>query len=211
MSINKILTDKDRQLLAPLIGEMWETCPQMMSRKIPEANVQQAFILDHVYGLFKYNNQIEVLSVGCFEDTVFEFLKKKGYMVAGIDPVYGYDLHKFRQNHGVLFDNVFATSVIEHVEKDEEFIADLCNSLKPRGWGFLTTDFKDDYKIGDPLPATDVRFYTRYDLEVRLPKILKEYDCELVDEPDWTDKDNFVYQGHDYSFATFVFRKNIDV
>ncbi len=212
MAINRILTDKDRADLQTTIELMWEKCPDMMSRKIPEANVQQAFILQWVGDLLKLAPTLDVLSVGCFEDTAFETMKRIGYEhVVGIDPVYGYDLHKFVLNHSAKFDNVFATSVIEHVKDDEEFLSDMCSVLKPRGWGFLTTDFKDDYKNGDPLPATDIRFYTRYDLEKRLVGVLARNACELVDEPDWTDKDNFVYQGHHYSFATFVFRKKENV
>ena len=42
-SLNRILTNQDRELYKPLIEKMFEVCPEMMSRKISEANVQQAF------------------------------------------------------------------------------------------------------------------------------------------------------------------------
>lgn len=205
MPINRILTDIDRNTYINAIEYMKSICPEMMSRKIPEANVQQAFVLDMVQKL--YSENASILSVGCFEDTAYECLKNMNLYIVGIDPIYGYDLHRFRQNHNVGFDIAFATSVLEHVENDEEFIKDMCDLLLPNGLGILTMDFKDDYKLGDPLPATDVRFYTKYDLEVRLRNVLKSNWCDLVDAPDWSDKDNFIYQGHQYSFATFVFRK----
>lgn len=211
MSVNRILTDKDRESLQTLIHSMFEVSPDMMNRKIYRANVQQAFILNELLKILDINNGTEFLSVGCYEDTAFEYLKALGANVAGIDPMYEYDLHTFTQAHNIKFDVVFATSVIEHVANDEEFIHDICYLLKPNGIGILTMDFKDDYKKGDPLPATDVRFYTKYDLETRLHKILVDNDCELMEEPDWSDKDNFIYQGHQYSFATYVFRKKSNV
>jgi SAM-dependent methyltransferase len=211
MNKNRVLTDIDRTALAPVIQSMWELCPDMMSRKITEANVQQAFVFNYVRTLMRYKKDATVLSVGCFEDTAYESLKNEGHEVIGIDPEHDYDLHTFASNVSSKFDIVFATSVIEHVRDDEEFLADMCKLLNPGGYGILTTDFKDDYKFGDPLPYSDKRFYTKYDLEFRLRNILKDNDCDLVDEPDWSGKDNFVYQGHHYSFATFVFRKNPDV
>jgi hypothetical protein len=211
MKINRILTDADRNVLAPVIQSMWNTCPDMMARKISEANVQQAFVLNQVRLLMRYKKDATCLSVGCFEDTAFETLKREGYDVIGIDPHIDFDLHSYLndKNRVAGYDIVFATSVIEHVKNDEEFIADMCKLLNSGGHGILTTDFKDDYRKGDAVPSE--RFYTRDDLEVRLRNILKLYNCDLIDEPDWTEKDSFVYQGHHYSFATFVFRKSSDV
>ena len=208
MTTNRVLTDADRELYKDRIDDMFRLMPDEMARKIPEANVQQAFVLSEV--LKQYNEgKFFTLSVGCFEDTAYTYLKIKEAGVVGIDPAINHDLHTYAGKTNKQFDVVFATSVIEHVENDEEFIADICTLLKEGGVAILTTDFKDDYKVGDPGP--NVRFYTKYDLEVRLPSVLAEYDCELVDEPDWSDKDNFVFQGHHYSFATFVFRKNSNV
>jgi len=210
MTVNKILTDSDRAILSPVIDEMWLLCPETMKRKIPEANVQQAFVLNRVRLLLRYKKDASILSVGCFEDTAFESLnnqENKDFTITGIDPVSGYDLHSFVTANDTKFDIVFATSVIEHVKDDEQFLTDMCNALSTGGYGIITTDFRDDYKQGDPLPYSDERFYTRFDLEVRLQNILKQCNCELVDEPNYTEKDNFIYQGHQYSFATFVFRK----
>jgi len=52
------------------------------------------------------------------------------------------------------------------------------------------------------------RFYTKKDLTERLPKILEKNDCSLFDEPHLEEPPNFLYQGHTYSFATFVFMKH---
>ena len=127
--------------------------------------------------------------------------------MVGIDPVINYDLRTYINNGREPFDIVFATSVLEHVEDDEGFIADICELLKLNGYGILTMDFNNDYRVGDPLPVTDIRFYTKYDLEFRLTKILTSHDCDLVDIPDWTGEPEFTHDGCNYSFSTFVFRK----
>lgn len=207
MTVNKILTDADRESLQPMIDKMWEACPEMMSRKITEANVQQAFVLNEV--MKSYNDgKFFTLSVGCFEDTAYCYLKAKEASVVGIDPSINFDLHTYAKETNKRFDVIFATSVIEHVENDLEFMEDMCNLLEKGGVGILTTDFKEDYKLGDPSP--NLRFYTTADLE-GLAFIINKCGCELVDTPDWSGEDNFIFHGHHYSFATFVFRKNSDV
>jgi SAM-dependent methyltransferase len=214
MPINRILTDLDRTIYTPVIDEMINKCPDMMSRKIPRANVQQAFVLDTVrksMSLFK-DIKFPLLCVGSFEDTACATLKASGTHVKEIDPdVNGLDLHKFFLMAREKFDIIFSTSVLEHVKNDTLFIEEICKLLKQGGIAIITTDFKDDYKSGDPLPYSDERFYTSKDITVRLRQIINANDCELVDEPDYTDVDNFVYQGHTYSFATIVFRKKQDV
>ncbi len=205
-SLNRILTDEDRRELEGLIYSMWEVCKSMMARKIPDANVQQAFVLDTVLRSGKSRGRI--LSAGCFEDTAFDYLLKTNHDIVGTDPDYdGKDLRAYLKSTNELYDIVFATSVLEHVPDDEGFLADVCTLLKRGGLGILTMDFQDEYQAGNPVPYTDVRFYTKFDLEVRLRNVIKQYDCDLVGEPDWTGKDRFTYQGHNYSFATFVFTK----
>lgn len=209
--INRILTDEDRKMYSGLIGRMFETCPEMMSRKIADANVQQAFVLDTVLNILGGNYKDKsIISVGSFEDTAFEYLRIKGANIIGIDPIYGYDLHTYKKVYNTKFDIVFSTSVIEHVKNDEEFIADMCDLLLLNGIGIITTDFKNDYKVGDPLPYSDERLYTKYDLNARLRGIIQARGCDLLEEPNYDNKDNFVYQGHHYSFATFVFKRNIE-
>lgn len=209
MTINRLLTDNDRTNYAPLIEEMWRICPDVMARKIERANIQQSFVLGEVLKLLPTQNRI--LSVGCYDDTTFEYLKNISYnklvYIIGIDPQINTHLHTFIKSTQDRFDIVFSTSVIEHVENDEEFLDDICKLLSPSGTGILTMDFNNSYKVGDRLPQTDLRFYTKYDLEFRLTKILTDNGCDLVDIPDWSGEPEFTHDGCNYSFATFVFRK----
>lgn len=208
MPVNRLLTDEDRKFLEPTINLMWKVCPNIMRKKIERANVQQAFVLYETLRNMVHPTPSNILSVGCFDDTAFEYLKTIGANIVGIDPVYGYDLHQFRQSHSTQFNIAFATSVIEHVQNDEEFIKDMCDILLPDGIGILTMDFNNNYKLGDKLPRTDLRFYRRIDLEVRLYDVLIRNNCRLIDTPDWSGEPEFTHDGCNYSFATFVFRKN---
>ncbi len=210
MTLNRLLTDDDREYYKKLIQKMTDLCPDMMSRKISLANVQQAFVLETVGKEVEEGNGSSILCVGSFEDTASECMGNKGLIITNIDPSINMDLHTFinsdyrnKQLYGV----VFSTSVIEHVDNDEEFLRDFCSLLSPGGLGVLTCDFNNKYKSGDKLPYSDVRFYTKKDF-TRLKKILKEYDCKLVDKPNWDGEPDFTYDGCVYSFATFVFRKN---
>ncbi len=210
MSLNRILTNKDRKEFEPLIEKMFELCPETMSRKIPEANVQQAFALDYILKLLAFGQEgISMLCAGSFEDTASESLVAMGYPVMNIDPAINMDLSAFRKSTGQKFDVIFSVSVIEHVRNDEEFIDDICHLLNLGGIAILTCDFRNDYKVGDTLPATDVRFFTKADLTERLPRVLDRNNCHLFDEPSWDAEPDFLYQGHTYSFATFVFRKGV--
>lgn len=187
---------------------MWDLCPDIMARKFPRANIQQAFVIDTVRYLLQGEDSIKILSAGCFEDTAYEVLKKLGWNILGIDPALNVDLHTYTQiQYPELFDIVFATSVLEHVPDDEEFVADMCKLLKPGGYGILTMDFKRDYKIGDRLPYTDVRFYTVDDMH-RLRIVCAQNGCDLVDNHTWgIGEADFDYDGCRYSFGTFVFQK----
>ena len=208
--LNRLLTNQDREELKPTIDQMFELCPGMMSRKISEANVQQAFTLSTALNVIS-NRKVSILSAGSFEDTATESLKKLGYSVTDVDPAVNYDLHTFSLKTFDEFDVIISTSVLEHVANDEEFIKDCCNLLSKDGYAIFTMDFKEGYKEGDPLPATDVRFYTNHDLNNRLRNVLEENGCNLVgDYTNWTGEPDFHYQGHDYSFATFVFKKGQD-
>lgn len=206
---NRVLTDIDRKKYSKLIDEMFLICPEMMRRKIPEANVQQAFVLDFVRKLIEKKPPYRILSVGCFEDTAYECLKKE-HIVYGIDPAINFDLHTFIKNNTNLYDIIFSTSVIEHVVDDEEFIRDICSILLPDGIAILTCDFNNDYKPGDRVPDTVVRQYTTKDFghNGRLDKVLQRNNCVLEGIPMWdTSVKDFTCQGCKYSFATYVFRK----
>ncbi len=207
---NRILSNVARIEYIPIINRMFNTSPDMMSRKIPEANVQQAYVYDRVGGLI--SDDKEVLSVGCFEDTAYDCLVKRGWNIVGIDPdVNGDTLDSFYNRCNHQFDIIFSTSVLEHVKDDELFIKQICNLLKLGGYAILTVDFLDSYKQGDPLHATAVRFYTDNDLNTRLRSIIEKQGCSFVSEPDWFGEPDFWYQGHTYSLATMIFRKDSNV
>lgn len=198
----RLLRDSDRTALQPVIAEMHEKLPEMMGRKIPEANVQQAWTVD----LVRRTGAKSVLCVGCFEDTGFELLQLENPGIIGIDSAHGTTLRQFRQKLGAQFECVFATSVIEHVPDDSQFIRDLCDCLVPGGACILTADFKEGWKKGQPLPYSDQRFYTATDI-ARIEKILTEKGCYFVDKPDTSGAPDFHYQGHDYSFIGLIFKK----
>lgn len=214
MATNRLLTDRDREFLKPTISAMWMACPEMMLRKIQRANVQQAFVVYEVLKFMISPTKKKVLSVGCYDDTAFEYLKYIDVAkdIIGIDPAINMDLHSFRNGKtakdGLGFDIIFSTSVIEHVKNDIEFLDDICKLLNKNGVGILTMDFNNSYKLGDPLPATDLRFYTKADLEIGFNFVLEKNGCGLVDTPEWDGEPEFTHDGCNYSFATFVFRKN---
>src|SRR6185436_10719095 len=96
-----------------------------MSRKIPEANIQQAFVFETVRNLSRKFSAPRILSVGCYEDTAYLGLQKLGIAVDGIDPLLNYDLSTFLTKPGVRenkYDIIFSTSVIEHVHDDSRFV-----------------------------------------------------------------------------------------
>lgn len=198
----RLLRNSDRTLMKPVIQEMRERLPEMMARKIPEANVQQAWTVDLVRRVGADN----VLCVGCYEDTGFHFLNTEVNTLVGIDPAVNMSLREFRLKDGRTFDCVFSTSVMEHVKDDDQFIRDLCDSLNSDGVCILTADFREDWNKWQPAPATDERLYTAADI-ARIGKILREKNCYFVDAPDTSGAPDFHYQGHDYSFIGLVFKK----
>lgn len=213
--MNRILTDIDRAYYKPIIDRMYRDVPEMSGNKIGTALVQQAFVYDIArrYVISKYeDDSVEVLSAGSYQDTAAELLRFDGFAVYDVDPVINCDLRTFKARHQAArntgYEVIISTSVLEHTISDEEFIADICDLLVADGRAVLTCDFKDDYKPGDSVPYTSNRFYTTYDLTVRLPAILAAHGCSLVDTPDYSDKDTFIWDGINYSFATFVFRKD---
>jgi len=203
--MNIILTDKQREIYKDVINELFKLCPDTMSRKIPRANVQQAFVLDAVKKLSNKNSKI--LSVGSYEDTASESLVKLGYQLTEIDPAINVDLNQFFLSTQEKFDTILSTSVIEHVENDELFIDQICKLLKVGGSAVLTCDFRDDYKPGHPKPSEDYRLYTKNDLLIRFKSILDNNGCVLSGEPDYDHAPDFQYQVYWYSFATYVFKK----
>ncbi len=208
--LNRILDDKARLLYQPSIQILHELAPLTMAKKIERANVQQAFVFDTVFRLSQVINSPKLLCVGSYEDTASMGLQKMGYVVEEIDPMINYFLQDYfekpttKKNY---YDIIFSTSVIEHDPDDKSFIECIEKLLVPGGTAVITCDYKDGWKPGDPKPEVDARFYTKNDLEKRLPSYL--LDSELVDQPDWEcPNPDFNYLGkYQYTFATFVFRK----
>ena len=209
---NRILTDRDRKKYAPLIKEMYKVVPAMMRRKIADAVVQQAFGVDMVMN--RYQKGDDVLCVGSFEDTSFEYLKNIGYVMTDIDPqTNGLDLNAFKNSTDRKFDIIFSISVMEHVEHDKGFIIDICSLLKPGGLAILTVDFREDFhtsrKGATNKPVGDYRLYTKADYD-RIAMILAKKDCFFVDEFVVNAEPDFVYGGLTYGFSTMVFMKRIE-
>lgn len=206
--MNTILNDTQREKYKSDIQTLFSLCPQTMTRKINRANVQQGFVFNKVKELSDKSSKM--LCVGSHEDTACEALIKEGYDITSIDPAINMDLNTFySKSKEKRYNIIFSTSVIEHVENDELFIDQICKLLKPNGYGVLTCDFKDGYKNGDPKPNEDHRLYTKDDLLIRLNTILKRNNCAIFGEIDYDHPPDFQYYEHVYSFATYVFKKEL--
>lgn len=206
---NRILDNVAREQYKPVIELMFRLIPKTMERKIPEANVQQAFVVDAVRKFSRNISAPRILCVGCYEDSAAETLERLGYPIRGIDPVLNCDLSKFySKNRMRRYDIIFSTSVIEHVYDDELFISQMAELLAPGGVAILTCDFNDKYKSGDLLPAEDYRLYTQRDFVERL--LPQASGCELIGTPNWDcEKPDFSYAGCNYTFASLLLRKKV--
>jgi SAM-dependent methyltransferase len=207
---NRILDDDARIEHARTIRRLAELVPDVVAKKIPRANIQQAFVFDTVEILTRNFANPRILCIGSFEDSAAIGLKKVGFPIEEIDPVVNQlDLNGFYHlptTRRGSYDVIFSTSVLEHVKDDERFVEQMADLLAPGGIGVLTCDFKEGYKVGDPVIAGDYRFYTKQDLLERITKAAK--DCEYVDIPEWDcTSPDFELGGFKYTFATLVFRK----
>jgi len=206
---NRILDRAAADTYRPALDYLGRHFPGLLARKIPRANVQQAFVLDTVARLAPPPAQARLLCVGSFEDTASAALLRCGYQVDEIDPVLNYDLATFLTRPDCPvggYQVVFSTSVIEHVADDARFVADLGRLLAPGGLAVLTADFDDAWRPGRPLPREDHRLYTARDFEERLLPLVPS--ARLVDAPRWLGAaPDFDYGGCRYAFATLVFRK----
>ncbi|WP_377476795.1 MAG: class I SAM-dependent methyltransferase [Microcoleus anatoxicus] len=209
-SFNRILDDAARSQYQPIIDRLFALVPEMMVRKIPAANIQQAFILDTVQKFASQFVTPKILCVGSYEDSAAAALKQIGYHLEEIDPAINCDLNVYFQKPSTIkgsYDIIFSTSVIEHVENDELFTIQIAELLAPGGVAILTCDYNDQYKPGDRIPGVDFRLYTQKDFKQRLLPLLK--NCVLPDVPQWDcPNPDFIYEGCRYTFATFVFQKN---
>jgi SAM-dependent methyltransferase len=208
---NRILDDNARALYKPAIEKLIELVPKTMAKKIAEANVQQAFVFDTVYRFIIQNKNPKLLCVGSYEDTASMALIKMGYKVEEIDPMLNYYLQEYFTKPSTSknsYDIIFSTSVIEHDPDDELFVKCIDQLLAPGGVAIITCDYKEGWKQGDLKPEVDARFYTQKDLKERLLNYMP--NCNLVDSPQWDCANpDFNYLGkYQYTFATFVVRKN---
>jgi SAM-dependent methyltransferase len=208
--LNRILDNKARALYRPAIDKLVQLVPLTMAKKIPEANVQQAFIFDTVYRFSRQYAQPRMLCVGSYEDTAAMSLRSMGFSVEEIDPVINYYLQEYYSKPGVAkesFDVIFSTSVIEHDPDDVSFAQCIAGLLAPGGVAVITCDFKEGWKPGDPKPAVDARLYTQDDLLKRLLPNMP--GCELVDEPQWDcPEPDFIFETYRYTFASLVVKKS---
>lgn len=216
---NKLLTDKERFFYEDTLKEIFLYCPETIKNKVPEANVQQAFVLDTVK---KFSNKLsKILCVGAYEDTASETLSKLNYDITEIDPldsIWNPTNHThiikttlndfYNKNKNQKYDIIFSTSVIEHVENDELFVDQICNLLNDGGYGILTCDFNNSYKETMKKPSVDYRLYTTEDFLNRFYKILKNNNCSILEPYDWSGEPDFNNGEAIYSFATFTFKKN---
>ena len=210
VSLNRILDNSARELYEPAIRKITELVPRMIIKKIPEANVQQAFVFDTVYRYLQQYKNPKILCVGSYEDTASMSLIKMGIKIEEIDPMINYSLEEYFTKPSTIknsYDIIFSTSVIEHDPDDESFIKCVADLLAPGGIFIMTCDYNDGWKIGDPKPEVDARLYTKEDLFDRLLPLMAE--CGLVDNPQWgCSSPDFIYLGrYRYTFATFVVKK----
>lgn len=208
---NRILNNEARAQYKSVIKQLQLLVPEIMVSKIPAANIQQAFIFDAVRHFASQFSSPRILCVGSYDDSASASLKKLGYAIEEIDPeVNGLDLNKFfhlPSTSKASYDIIFSTSVLEHVQEDELFVAQIAELLAPGGIGLLTCDYNDLHKPGDPVIPGDYRFYTQKDLISRIMPAIK--NCSLVDVPHWEcSNPDFMFLGYRYTFATLAFRKH---
>lgn len=208
-TFNRILDDTARAQYASAIDDLFRLAPEMMARKIPEANVQQGFIYDTVTKVAAMFPEPRILCVGSFEDSAAASLKRAGYAMTEIDPEINYDLETFcalPSTKREAWDIIFSTSVLEHVEDDERFMELVGQLLATGGIGTLTVDFDQDYAPGKRIPEVDYRMYTARDFTERLLPRLGQ--VRLLGTPDWSyAAPDFHMAGYNYTFATLTFER----
>lgn len=207
---NKILDDRSRAAYGEALGELVHCVPDMLARKIERANIQQAFALDAAKRFLAACPNARILAAGSFEDTAVAALRAQGYRIEEVDPnVNGMTLLDFYLSPKAQlasYDLVLSVSVLEHVEDDEQFIRLVSEFLRPGGLAVLTVDFAEKWRPGKRKPEVCHRLYTTRDICERLMPAAG--DCVLVDAPSWSEGvEDFEYEGSQYGFAGFVFRK----
>jgi SAM-dependent methyltransferase len=207
---NKILDERSRDAYRETVHDLQLHAPELFSRKIARANIQQAFALDAVERLVTRYREPRILAIGSFEDTAVAVLKAKGFRIDEVDPnVNGLDLEEFYRLPNTVpqsYDLILCVSVLEHVANDEAFVRIVGDLLAPDGVAIFTVDLSNRYPVDGQKPAGNHRLYSAGDIRNRLMSAVP--DCALLDYPCWDDgEDDFEYDGCRYSFASWVFRK----
>jgi SAM-dependent methyltransferase len=206
---NKLLDDRAREAYAEPLKDLSELAPDVLSRKIERANIQQAFALDTVRRLALRFSAPRILAIGSYEDTAVASLRALGYRIDEIDPqVNGMDLEGFYRTKGagVSYDLILCVSVLEHVADDEAFVRQAAALLAVDGVAVFTVDFSSRFPDTGQCPAADHRLYTAKDLSDRLMGVLP--GCCLLDRPRWDEgAEDFEYDGCQYAFATWTFAR----
>jgi archaellum component FlaC len=211
LTSNRVLTPLDREQLEPVVEELTFLAPEIMSRKIPQAVFQNAFIFQQVKNSARKTDRIIV--IGGYEDPIGPALQKLGYNVEISDPqLDGRDMETVwmqSQKFGIEYDIVISCSVLEHVDNDAEFIRQMYQILKPGGTAFLTADYLENWTEGMSKPNPDLRLYTSERLRYLVSQL--PADC-LTDPPTWGDQSPyFQYESAKYGFCSLAFRRRAAV
>lgn len=207
---NKLLDDRSRNAYTAALDDLRRLAPALLERKIARANIQQAFGLDTAERLVASYAEPRILAIGSYEDTTVAVLRAKGFRIEEVDPqVNGLDLDAFMRSPEAVpqsYDMVLCVSVLEHVERDRDFVRAAADLLAPGGVAIFTVDFSNRYPVLGRKPNADQRLYTTGRLRDVLMAALP--DCALLDRPSWDDgEDDFDYEDCRYAFASWVFRK----
>jgi SAM-dependent methyltransferase len=207
---NKILDDRSRQAYTTSLQDLYTYAPDIIAKKFPRANIQQAYALDTALRFLKGKGNAKILAAGSFEDTTISVLKAKGYRIDEVDPnVNGQTLQEYYAKGSAplaSYDVILSVSVLEHVADDEQFVRIIGEFLKPEGVAILTVDHAEGYNPSMPIPDSDYRMYTTNDIINRLMPLVP--DCKLVDTPTWQQgAEDFELGEYRYGFSGIVFRK----
>ena len=209
IALNRVLDSSARQLYNPAVDELCRLCPEIMARKVRESMVQDGFVFDTVRKLLAFYPEPKILCVSSFDNASCAALKKLGHQIEEIDQRLSVDLDAFYNRPGTKkssYHIIFAASVIEGVEDDELFMAEVGDLLAPGGTAVITCGYNERYRPGDRVPEGRFRLYTKADLTARLLSVVQ--NCALIDAPQWTCSEPDVnVSGCKYSYASIVLRK----
>ncbi len=207
MTPNRVLSNRDRQRLRPVIEDLTALCPEIMSRKFPQAVFQNAFVFEQARRLAKTGDRI--ILIGGYEDPIGPALQQLGFEVVITDPAIdgrsSDDVLVDSIRAGQVYDLVISCSVIEHVPQDFDFVKALYEMLAPGGTAILTTDYRDGWNPSINKPSSDVRLYTSERLRMMAQCLPAEafpegYDWQPI--PPYFHCDN-----SDYGFCSITFRR----